>query len=144
MPEGVKTPCLVCSNLTDRARRGRCPECFAAWERARARNRTRTRPNRVDRTGHRNTEFRKLSERAKKLQPFCIIDGENKSSIEARGDRLETDHLASAHWKYVSGWQLTLDDVQVVCGFHNRELGPSGPGSKRWDEWVNSRGQDGI
>lgn len=60
----------------------------------------RVRLNRADRSGSRNTEFRKLSLKARRLQPFCIVDGETKESIEARGDRLEADHLASAYWKY--------------------------------------------
>lgn len=59
--------------------------------------------------------WRKLSEKARKLQPFC-------SDCGATND-LQTDHSPEAWARKSSGKRIRLCDVDVVCGPCNRKRG---------------------
>ena len=132
---GVLVPCLDCSELTHEPTQGRCEECAAERRRVKERGRTRTRDNRPDRTGPQAAAWRRLSVRARKSQPWCSDCHETRTQVEARGDRLEADHLPSAWHKHQEHKPLTLEDVEVVCGQCNIARGSSQPGSARYEEW---------
>lgn len=59
--------------------------------------------------------WRKLSEKARKLQPFC-------SDCGATHD-LQTDHSPQAWARKAAGKAIRLQDVDVVCGPCNRKRG---------------------
>lgn len=59
--------------------------------------------------------WRKLSERARKLQPFC-------SDCGSKHD-LQTDHSPEAWKRKEAGKAIRLKDVDVVCGPCNRKRG---------------------
>lgn len=71
--------------------------------------------------------WRRLSERARKLQPFCSDCG---STTE-----LQTDHTPEAWARREAGKRVRLRDVDVVCGPCNRARGaargPARPGAER-------------
>lgn len=59
--------------------------------------------------------WRKLSERARRLQPFCSDCGAT--------DDLQTDHSPEAWARKAAGKAIRLCDVDVVCGPCNRNRG---------------------
>ena len=59
--------------------------------------------------------WRRLSERARKLQPFCTDCGATED--------LQTDHSPEAWKRKESGKSIRLKDVAVVCGPCNRKRG---------------------
>jgi 5-methylcytosine-specific restriction enzyme A len=59
--------------------------------------------------------WRKLSQRARRLQPFCSDCGAT--------DDLQTDHSAEAWKRKAAGKPIRLRDVDVVCGPCNRKRG---------------------
>lgn len=101
----------------------RCEDCQRAYNRAHDTNDKPSKRNRADRFGPRNTAWKRLAAKAKRLQPFCSDCHDSKAQIEARGDRLETDHLFTAYLKEQQHRSLTLSDVDVVCGKCNRARG---------------------
>lgn len=64
----------------------------------------------------------KLSKRARRLQPFC-------SDCGATTD-LQCDHTPEAWERHDKGLPIRLQDIDVVCGFHNRERGKAKGGGK--------------
>lgn len=62
-----------------------------------------------------DTAWRKLSERARALQPWCSDCG--------RRDDLTTDHTPEAWARRAAGRVLRLRDVEVVCRWCNSERG---------------------
>lgn len=66
--------------------------------------------------------WRVLSERARKLQPFCADCG----AVED----LQTDHSPEAWERVAAGKPIRLRDVDVVCGPCNRERGQARPESQ--------------
>ena len=93
-------PCLVCGEPSTQTR---CDEHKLAQRR---------KPTRVRGYG---TTWRKLSERARRLQPWC-------SDCGARAD-LQCDHSPEAWEAHDEGRTITLDLVDVVCGPCNRRRG---------------------
>lgn len=67
--------------------------------------------------------WRRLSERARRLQPWCSDCGTD--------DDLTSDHLPSAWARRAAGLPLRLRDVEVVCRDCNAARGSSRPGSDR-------------
>lgn len=138
MSSAVLTPCLDCSDLTPAPVLGRCEECSAQRRRLKERGRKRERANRPDRTGPQAAAWRKLSARARREQAWCTDCRESRAQVEARGDRLEADHLPSAWDKHANSRPLTLADVEVVCGACNVARGSSQLGSARYEAWERS------
>lgn len=66
--------------------------------------------------------WRRLSEKARKLQPFC-------SDCGATTD-LQTDHSEEAWKRKAAGKAIRLCDVDVVCGPCNRRRGAARESSK--------------
>lgn len=64
-----------------------------------------------------SSQWRRLSARARKLQPWCI-DGPNG----CRG-QLEADHLPIAHQRQQQGLPIRLCDIAVRCHLHNVQAG---------------------
>lgn len=62
-----------------------------------------------------DTAWRKLSERARRLQPFCTDCGSTED--------LQTDHSPQAWQRKAEGHAIRLADVEVVCGPCNRTRG---------------------
>ena len=103
-------PCLDCGEPAEDAR---CPEHTVT-------HRAEARPPEVKastRARGYGTAWRKLSERARKLQPFCTDCG-------ARDD-LTTDHTPRAWRRYEAGKPVRLCDVDVVCRACNARRGLS-------------------
>lgn len=97
-------PCLVCG---EPASRSRCDDHRPKNTKASATARG------YDRT------WRKLSERARRLAPFC----EDCGAIED----LQTDHSPEAWRRKAEGKPIRLRDVSVVCGTCNRRRGAARP-----------------
>ena len=135
----ILKPCLDCGVAAD-CQQGRCHSCFREREAAKERaHGPRERPTRTDRTGPTSTAWKKLRARAVAMQPWCSDCRQTKAQVEARGSRLEVDHLPSAWAKSMQHKPIELIDVDVVCREENQRRGPSGPGSQRWEEWERSQ-----
>lgn len=134
---GVRAACLSCG-VADYLTGSRCTECHRARERVQQRGRKRVRVGRTDRVGSTNTQWRKLSRTARQLQPWCS-DCLRSAAQLAEHEQLETDHLPSAWARSIEGKAVRLEDVDVTCSSCNVKRGPSGPGSKRWAQWEESK-----
>lgn len=88
----------------DLPERGRCRECLRDYYRERRKRRGSTAQRGYD------NEWRKLSEQAIAAQPYCSVCGTT--------DDLTTDHV-DPRTRGMAG--LTLNDVQVLCRFHNSQ-----------------------
>lgn len=121
----MNTYCLDCGALTKVTKKfgSRCPECWGAWRRAAKRL-----PNKEAKRVHGdrgyNWKWRKLSEKARKLQPFCSVCGSTSD--------LQTDHTPEAWRRHEQGLAIRLQDVRVLCGDCNRRAGEARPGSARY------------
>lgn len=109
-----------------------CSECGAVYEREHARAsciicrppRPRT-ANRIASEERRGTPksqgygaaWRRLSRRARRLQPFCSDCG--------RTDELTADHSPEAWERQQQGLPIRLEDIDVVCKGCNSERGPA-------------------
>ncbi len=111
---GLLKPCLDCGALSERPR---CPE----HDQRPAEVKTSSTVRGYD------TTWRKLSERARRLQPFCTDCG----SI----DDLTTDHSPKAWQRRAAGKPIRLRDVAVVCRSCNAKRGRARP------EQPNTRGE---
>lgn len=95
-------PCVDCGELSDAAR------CEAH------------RPARVEHTetaaarGY-DYQWRKLSQRARKAQPFCGVCGTTRD--------LTVDHTPEAWERKAAGLAVRLEDVAVLCRAHNSSAG---------------------
>lgn len=119
-------PCATCGEPTSDTR---CPEHTVTH---RAANR---RPEVKASTRSRGygTAWRKLSERARKLQPFC-------SDCGARED-LTVDHTPEAWERYNAGKPVRLRDVDVVCRPCNGARGRARPSESTTDPGGETPGQ---
>lgn len=93
-------PCVVCGEPSPTAR---CPEHQPRRQKANASAR-----------GY-DTAWRKLSERARRLQPFCADCGATED--------LQADHSPEAWKRKADGKAIRLIDIDVVCGDCNRTRG---------------------
>jgi len=96
-------PCIECDTLSDRSL---CPEHRPTY----------TKPER-DPYDH---QFRKLSELARKLQPFCLWCNTDQD--------LQADHTPKAWERKAAGLPIRLCDIRVLCGDCNRLAGQAKPG----------------
>lgn len=104
-------PCRECGEPT---RNTHCEECAKVQQRRRPRHRKHSpKPPAKDR-GY-GTKWRKLSELARRKQPFCSDCGAT--------DDLQADHTPEAWERYEQGLPLRLKDIDVVCGPCNRKRG---------------------
>jgi 5-methylcytosine-specific restriction protein A len=132
MTHRFQRPCLDCQTLTRNA--SRCDEHEAAMTARMAaateRNRVRASPKERGLDG----AWRRLSVRARKMQPWCSDCG------LADPARLETDHTPEAwHVRLVLRRFITLEMVDVVCGRCNVRRGSSRPGSPRYQAWLDEQ-----
>lgn len=109
------TACKDCGTPSEGTR---CPDCRTVHNTVRRRGfpSSDKRPTRA--RGY-DTEWRKLSERARKLQPWCTDCG--------RTDDLQADHSPEAWQRKAAGLPLRLQDIEVVCGPCNRARGRQRP-----------------
>lgn len=113
----LRSVCAQCGTVYDREANGAsCPECkpprtvtVATVMHERRRGTTRQR-------GY-DERWRRLSERARRVQPFCSDCG--------RTDELTTDHSPRAWQRRELGLTIRLEDVDVVCAPCNTERGPA-------------------
>lgn len=66
-----------------------------------------------------DSEWERLSRRARRLQPFCSDCGTPED--------LQTDHSPEAWARKAAGKSIRLKDVDVVCGPCNRARGQARP-----------------
>lgn len=112
-------PCLNCGEPSDASR---CEECALEIRRAEDRRRGARGQDRAYWT----PQWRSLSRRARRIQPFC-------SDCGATTD-LQADHSPEAWRRYYAGKTIRLQDIDVVCGPCNRARGrarPQTPGGGR-------------
>lgn len=70
--------------------------------------------------------WRNLSNRARRLQPFCLHCGATTD--------LQCDHTPEAWTRKAAGKAVRLSDVRVLCGACNRAAGAArGPQTRRED-----------
>ena len=98
--------CVVCGSLSDGAR---CPEHRVVQVKASP-----------DRRGY-DATWKKLSRRARQLQPFCLDCGTTED--------LTTDHTPEAWERKLAGKVIRLEDVAVVCRGCNARRGAARPGA---------------
>ncbi len=71
-----------------------------------------------------DANWKRLSKRARRLQPFCLTCGSTED--------LQTDHTPEAWARKAAGKPIRLNDVQVLCGPCNRAAGAArGPSATR-------------
>ena len=128
----VLRPCLTCGELSPNSR---CEQHTREHRAGREREQYRRKGRRTRASGHDDASWRRLSKRARKLQPWCNLCGRRADELEDY-ERLELDHLPSAWDKYEHNKPILLTDVQVLCNTCNNKLGSSRPGSERWNEWL--------
>jgi 5-methylcytosine-specific restriction endonuclease McrA len=104
-------PCLDCGDLSERSR---CPEHDRATPKASSTVR-----------GY-DTPWRRLSERARRLQPFCDDCGTSAD--------LTVDHTPEAWRRRAAGLEIRLQDVAVVCRSCNAKRGRARP--ETWGDGV--------
>lgn len=105
-------PCTRCGEPTPDSR---CADCAADGARIRAARRTTTTRG----LGY-GTPWRRLSERARRLQPWCSDCGTTED--------LTCDHSPTAWHRYEAGKAVRLRDVEVTCRACNTRRGSSRPG----------------
>lgn len=105
------TCCAKCGDTYEKDHgQATCPSCRP---RDRARTRRATRGGRNE-LGY-DYQWQKLSERARKLQPFCSECGSP--------DDLTVDHTPEAWRRKEAGKLIRLEDVEVLCRSHNSSAG---------------------
>lgn len=104
----ILAPCIDCGELSERQR---CED---------HRPKPAPKPNAKAKSQDYNQAWRKLSERARKAQPFCLWCGTTKS--------LETDHTPVAWERKLAGKPIRLRDIRVLCGPCNVLAGQGRPG----------------
>ena len=121
MTLGLLKPCLTCGEPSTESR---CPD-HTRPEALRARGTAEER-------GY-DAAWRRLSKRARRLQPFCGWPGCGSSR------NLSGEHTPEAWWRKENGKPIRLQDIEVLCAKHQAEAGSSRPGSPRYSEWEASR-----
>lgn len=107
----LPVPCLTCGESTTHG--SRCEPCSGTHSTIRTAGKKWGKQNTTARGyGH---DWQKLSERARRLQPFCEDCGTSED--------LQTDHSPTAWRRRDQGLPIRLQDVAVVCGPCNRTRG---------------------
>lgn len=121
--------CAQCGEPTERY--GRCEDCTAsAVAQAPGRHPSKS----STRRGY-GTAWRKLSERARRMQPWCSHCGSH--------DDLTADHTPQAWERHEAGKPIRLQDIDVLCRSCNSEKGRARPQSKPSKPHTGTRG-DGV
>lgn len=116
-----------------------CVECGAAAEGSRCtEHRLKdSRPKPAAANAAYDYAWKRLSRRARALQPFCVDCGTTTD--------LQTDHTPEAWQRKERGLAIRLEDVDVVCGACNRARGAArgdnvtrGPGGMTQAETLDS------
>ena len=110
----LANPCLDCGEPTTNGTR--CADCSEEYNRIQAPRLTARRQRKAAAAARGYDQaWRNLSERARRLQPFC-------SDCGARDD-LQADHSPEAWERKEKGLPIRLQDIDVVCGDCNRKRG---------------------
>lgn len=96
----LPTPCLTCGTLTLKRR---CEHCTQHQPQP---HRTHHQQANTTQRGY-NNRWRRLSERARTLQPFCTDCGTTTN--------LTADHSPEAWERHEAGLPIRLQDIDVVC-----------------------------
>lgn len=115
----LRKPCLTCGEMTDNG--SRCEDCRLFTRGLDRRSRPDRRSNRA--RGY-DTQWRNVSERARRAQPFCEVCGATED--------LQADHTPRAWKRRAEGLAVRVEDVRVLCGPCNRAAGEARPGSERY------------
>lgn len=108
----LRTPCIDCGVPVKATR---CEDCSKKSERLRIRSgRRHSRKASPKERGY-DEKWRRLSERARRLQPFCSDCGETSD--------LQADHSPEAWRRYERGLPIRLKDIDVTCAECNRKRG---------------------
>lgn len=118
----MKRPCLTCGELTRGA--SRCDDCEALRRSADNRARPGSRNGGTTTSRGYGGAWKRLSERARELQPFCSKCGST--------DDLQADHTPRAWARREQGLAVRLQDIDVLCGRCNVKAGAARPGSDRY------------
>lgn len=131
----MRRPCVDCGTLSEHTR---CAEHTVVH---RAENRAPETKAPTRQRGY-GTPWRKLSEKARRMQPFCIDCGTR--------DDLTADHSEQAWRRHNAGKPVRLADVEVCCRACNARRGrarpsasPSAPGGTPSTRGVSTRGGEG-
>lgn len=115
----MKSTCLSCGSVIP-AGTTRCDDCRRANDRRRI-NGGGKKPS--PKTRGYDAQWKRLSLRARKLQPFCTDCGATTD--------LQADHTPEAWDRHDRGLPIRLQDIDVVCGTCNRRRGAArGPGAQ--------------
>lgn len=105
---------VPCSHCGEPVKATLCPDCQKSASRQAVRSST-PRPKKSAYARGYNSAWRRLSERARKLQPFCSDCGAT--------DDLQADHSPEAWDRVEQGLPLRLKDIDVVCQRCNIDRG---------------------
>ena len=109
--------CSDCGRPYQRERTtGYCDECRPARQRTARRLVSEARRGTDKERGY-GAAWRRLSRRARRLQPWCSDCG--------RTDHLTADHSPEAWWRVALGKPVRLEDIDVVCRWCNADRGPA-------------------
>ena len=104
----MKRPCIQCGTLSDSTRCDTCSGRYRSMTR-------RLYPKSSPRDRGYDSQWDRLSRKARRLQPFCSDCGSTKD--------LQADHTPEAWRRHDAGLPIRLRDVDVVCGPCNRLRG---------------------
>ena len=125
----LRTPCIDCGEVADDTR---CSSCNTKHETARQRGRVQVKKSSTER-GY-DSAWRRLSERARRMQPWCLDCGATTD--------LQADHTPEAWKRYEKGLPIRLSDIDVVCGACNRTRGAARGKHARSDSNAAIRSDD--
>ena len=123
MSSGLPKPCVLASCGELHLNESRCDVHQAELLRQQHRDAEPNRNRLSPRERGYDEAWRRLSARARRMQPWCSDCG--------RTDDLTTDHLPSAWERKAQGKPIRLEDVDVLCRPCNADAGSSRPGSSR-------------
>jgi len=109
------SPCMACGAPIDGTR---CTDCSTEQRKSYT-----FKPKATSTERGYDTAWRNLSERARRMQPFCTDCG--------REDRLTADHSPEAWRRHEAGLPIRLKDIEVVCIECNIDRGSARPGGMR-------------
>jgi len=104
------SPCMACGAPIDGTR---CTDCSTEQRKSYT-----FKPKATSTERGYDTAWRNLSERARRMQPFCTDCG--------REDRLTADHSPEAWRRHEAGLPIRLKDIEVVCIECNIDREPVG------------------
>lgn len=106
----ISRPCITCGTVIKAGTR--CDDCRRTTDRRRIRTHS---PKASPKARGYDEAWRRLSKRARQLQPFCADCGATTD--------LQADHTPEAWRRKDRGLPIRLQDVAVVCAPCNRRRG---------------------